>query len=88
MWPWYFAWGLSLLAACRGPQRSRLLALALAAVVFEVKPDGILGLPLHTAPAVLAGYLLLAGAAWLAVRASARKRAEQARPLSERGALL
>ena len=75
MWPWYFAWGLSLLAACRGPQRSRLLALALAAVVFEVKPDGIFALPVDTSPAVLAGYLLLAGALYAAARVSARRRA-------------
>ncbi len=91
-WPWYFAWGLSHLATCRGPQRSRLLALAIAAIVFEVKPDGILGLPLQAAPAVLAGYVLLAGAAWVAVRCSARRRAgaetEQVQPLSGRGALL
>ena len=63
-WPWYFSWGLVLLAACRGPQRSLALALALAGSAFLVKPGGILALPLGSAPAVLAVYALIAGAVW------------------------
>ena len=56
-WPWYFIWGLALIGALRAPQHSLALALAVAASVFVVKPNGILALPLQSAPAVLAGYL-------------------------------
>ena len=67
-WPWYFTWGLCILAGCRGPQRSGGLALAIAASVFLVKPNGILALPLGTAPVVVAIYAFVAGAAWYARR--------------------
>jgi alpha-1,6-mannosyltransferase len=67
-WPWYFTWGLVLIAGCRGPQRSIALALALVASAFLVKPNGILALPLPTAPAVVAVYALIGGAAWLSWR--------------------
>lgn len=63
-WPWYFSWGLVLLAACPGPQRSIAIALAAAVAVFLVKPNGILALPLDSAPAVLGVYILIAAAAW------------------------
>jgi hypothetical protein len=63
-WPWYFTWGLVLLAACPGPQRSVGLPVALVLAVFVVKPNGILALPLGSAPAVLAVYVLVAFAAW------------------------
>ncbi len=63
-WPWYFSWGLVLLAACRAPQRSPALAVALAVSAFAVKPGGILALPLGSAPVVLAVYALIAGTAW------------------------
>jgi alpha-1,6-mannosyltransferase len=63
-WPWYFTWGLVLLAALPGPQRSAGLAGALALSVFIVKPGGILALPLESAPVVLSVYALVAGAAW------------------------
>jgi hypothetical protein len=63
-WPWYFTWGLVLLAACPGPQRSAGLAVAVALSVFLVKPGGILALPLDTAPAVLALYAAIAAAIW------------------------
>jgi hypothetical protein len=63
-WPWYFTWGLVLLAAWPGPQRSAGLAVALALAVFLVKPNGILALPLGSAPAVLAVYAVVAFAAW------------------------
>jgi hypothetical protein len=59
-WPWYFSWGLVLVAALPGPQHSTGVALACAASVFLVKPDGILALPLHSAPAVVAVYALIA----------------------------
>jgi hypothetical protein len=63
-WPWYFIWGLALIGALRAPQHSLALALAVAASVFLVKPNGILALPLQSAPAVVAGYLLIAAAVW------------------------
>ncbi len=63
-WPWYFTWGLALIAALGGPQRSAALAVACVALVFAVKPDGILLLPLQSAPVVLAVYLLIAIAVW------------------------
>jgi alpha-1,6-mannosyltransferase len=63
-WPWYFAWGVVLVAACRGPQHSLGLALALAVSAFLVKPGGTLLLPLQTAPAVLVVYALAGAAVW------------------------
>jgi alpha-1,6-mannosyltransferase len=63
-WPWYFLWGLALLAALRAPQRSVGLALAICVSVFVVKPNGILALPLHTAPAVVVVYGLIGAAVW------------------------
>ncbi len=69
-WPWYFIWGLGLLAAVPAAQRSRALAVAVVASVFLVKPDGILLLPRSTAPAVLVVYLAVAAAAWLVHRRS------------------
>jgi hypothetical protein len=67
-WPWYFTWGLVLLAACPGPQHSLPLALGAVATAFLVKPNGILALPLHTAPAVIAVYALVAGIVWYSRR--------------------
>lgn len=63
-WPWYFSWGLVLIAALRGWQRSWALAAALAISAFLVKPSGVLAVPLGAAPAVLAVYLVIAGVAW------------------------
>jgi hypothetical protein len=63
-WPWYFTWGLVLVAALRGAQRSRALAAALVVSAFLVKPSGVLAVPLGAAPVVLAVYLVIAGVAW------------------------
>jgi hypothetical protein len=63
-WPWYFSWGLVLVAAIGGWQRSRAVAAALVISAFLVKPSGVLAVPLGAAPVVLAVYLLIAGAAW------------------------
>jgi hypothetical protein len=63
-WPWYFLWGLGLLCALRAPQRSLGLALAIVASVFVVKPNGILALPLQSAPAVMVAYALIGALAW------------------------
>lgn len=63
-WPWYFSWGLALVAALRGPQRSVALAVALALSALVVKPNGILALPLGSAPAVVVVYLVIGATAW------------------------
>jgi len=63
-WPWYFIWGLALITAVPGPQRSPGLAVALALSAFLVKPNGILELPLQSAPAVVVVYVVIAGVAW------------------------
>ena len=68
-WPWYFTWGLALLAAAPGPQRSPALAVALVAAVFVVKPNGILTLALDSAPAVVCVYVAIASALWYRSRA-------------------
>ncbi|MEO6859586.1 MAG: polyprenol phosphomannose-dependent alpha 1,6 mannosyltransferase MptB [Solirubrobacteraceae bacterium] len=67
-WPWYLSWGLVLLGACAGPQRSAALVLATVISVFLIKPNGILALPLPSAPAVMAIYLALAGLFWYSRR--------------------
>jgi hypothetical protein len=63
-WPWYLTWGLALLACCAFAQRSRALPAAIVLAAVVVKPNGILALPLHTAPIVLAVYAIAAGAVW------------------------
>ena len=63
-WPWYFTWGLVLLAGCPGWQRSVALATGAVVGVFLIKPNGILVLPVQSSPAVLAAYALLGWVAW------------------------
>ncbi len=63
-WPWYFSWGLALLAACPVPQRSLVLVAGSIVAVFLIKPNGILALPLPSAPVVMAVYALLAALYW------------------------
>lgn len=77
-WPWYFTWGLALLAGCPGPQRSFALALGAAIAVFLIKPNGILVLPVQSSPAVLGAYALLAVVAWQVRRTSRAGIADQA----------
>ncbi|MGH2896418.1 MAG: polyprenol phosphomannose-dependent alpha 1,6 mannosyltransferase MptB [Solirubrobacteraceae bacterium] len=72
-WPWYFIWGLALLAALRRPQRSVGLALAIAVSVFVVKPNGILALPLQSAPAVVIVYALIGAGVWQRSRRRRRR---------------
>ncbi|HWF73282.1 MAG TPA: polyprenol phosphomannose-dependent alpha 1,6 mannosyltransferase MptB [Solirubrobacteraceae bacterium] len=67
-WPWYLTWGLALIACCAFAQRSWTLALGVVIAALLVKPDGILALPLHTAPIVLAVYAIAAGVVWRARR--------------------
>ncbi|HEY5318026.1 MAG TPA: polyprenol phosphomannose-dependent alpha 1,6 mannosyltransferase MptB [Solirubrobacteraceae bacterium] len=63
-WPWYLTWGLALIACCAFAQRSRTPPAAIVLAVFLVKPNGILALPLNSAPIVLAAYVIAAGAVW------------------------
>ena len=77
-WPWYFLWGLALLAALRAPQRSLGLALAICVSVFVVKPNGILALPLHTAPVIVIVYALVGAAVWQQGRRRRRRPASPA----------
>ncbi len=78
MWPWYFTWGLVLLAGCPGFQRSVALATGAALAVFLIKPSGILILPVESSPAVLAAYALLGWVAWRSYRNAARPAAAHA----------
>jgi hypothetical protein len=79
-WPWYFTWGLVLLAATTRFQRNRAVPFALIAAAFLVKPNGILLLPLQSAPYVLLVYLLVAGAAWYGWRRRRSSSLAVARP--------
>jgi alpha-1,6-mannosyltransferase len=81
-WPWYFVWGLALLAALRAVQRSTALALAICVSVFVVKPNGILALPRHTAPAVVLVYVLIGAAVWQQGRRRRRRHPGRA-PVAE-----
>ena len=67
-WPWYFAWGLVLLAAASPTQASWLVAAALVAGAFLVKPDGILLLSRGSAPFVLGFYVVIGAVAWYTSR--------------------
>jgi hypothetical protein len=62
-WPWYFCWGLALLGTWPSVQRNRVLPACIAAAVLLVKPDGILVLPLKSAPVVVAFYAAVSAAA-------------------------
>lgn len=63
-WPWYLTWGLALVACCPVAANSRALPLAIVLAAFLVKPDGILALPLQSAPVVLAAYFIAIAIAW------------------------
>lgn len=76
-WPWYFTWGLVLLAGWPGYQRSAALATGAALAVFLIKPSGILALPVQSSPAVLAAYVLLAWVVWRSRRSALRREARR-----------
>lgn len=81
-WPWYFSWGVVLLAATPRTQHSLSLVGATVLAAFLVKPTGIFAIPLPRAPIVLVCYLLLGGAAVYASRRRRRGRvAERAEPI-------
>ncbi len=63
-WPWYLTWGLVLLAACDRVQASVAVAAVMVLGAFLVKPNGILILPLGTAPIVVGVYILAGAVAW------------------------
>jgi hypothetical protein len=63
-WPWYLTWGVVLLAATTPFQLSRAIPVALVAVAFLVKANGILVLPLGSAPIVVGVYVVIGCAAW------------------------
>jgi alpha-1,6-mannosyltransferase len=69
-WPWYLIWGLALLAACPGPQRSRAFPFALTVPVFLIKADGIALPPRPYSPLVVAVYAAIAAVAWQTWRRS------------------
>ncbi len=77
-WPWYFIWGLALLCSLRAPQHSTGLAIAIVVSVFVVKPNGILALPLQSAPAVVIVYALIGAAVWQRGRRRRRQRTSPA----------
>jgi alpha-1,6-mannosyltransferase len=74
MWPWYFSWGLVLLAAWAPTQASRVTVVAVLIASFLVKPNGVFMLPLGSSPFVAAAWLLLAVVAWSVWRRRARRR--------------
>jgi alpha-1,6-mannosyltransferase len=80
-WPWYLTWGLALLAACPEGQASRLLPLVMVLSPLVVKADGILAVPLHTAPVFVALYVAIA-VVWL-MRRRPTVTAPRLRPIAE-----
>ena len=67
-WPWYFIWGIALLAAAPGGPTYAWCIVLIVAGAFVVKPDGILAISLQDAPYVMLCYLLAALAGWYAWR--------------------
>ena len=71
-WPWYFTWGISLVATDSRLQRSWLLVAGVVIGSVVIKPDGILAFPYSTAPLFLLVYVSIALAIWLRRRRSKR----------------
>ena len=66
-WPWYFTWGLALLACRPAVQRSFWIPLAIVVPAFIISPNGQLALTLSLSPYILVLYLVLlsiAGRHW------------------------
>ena len=63
-WPWYFTWGLALLAAWPGVQRSRAVPIAVVVPAFIIIPTGQLALTLGLSPYMVAVYALLIAVGW------------------------
>jgi hypothetical protein len=58
-WPWYFTWGIALIACDPRLQRSTALVIGVVLGSLVIKPDGILALPYGSAPVVMALYLAI-----------------------------
>lgn len=58
-WPWYFTWGIALIASDPQYQRSALLIVGIVTGALVIKPDGILALPYSAAPYVALAYITL-----------------------------
>jgi hypothetical protein len=67
-WPWYFVWGIALLAAAPGRLTYIWCIVLIVAGAFVVKPGGNLALPLQSGPYVIASYALAALAGWYSWR--------------------
>jgi hypothetical protein len=68
-WPWYFTWGIALLASSPGIQFSRAITAGVVVSVFIVIPTGQLALTLGTSPIMIVLDLLIgASACWYAWR--------------------
>jgi alpha-1,6-mannosyltransferase len=91
-WPWYFVWGLALLAATPSSRlRLRWMVAFLIAAAFVVKPDGILAFSLQSSPYVMAFYAAVVAAAWCTWRRARQAGTDgdgtlTAAPLSQRRA--
>ncbi len=78
-WPWYFIWGIALVAAAPGTLTYFWCIVLILAGAFVVKPDGILAVPLQSAPWVMACYLVAIIAGWYGYRRWGRIRPEPPR---------
>ena len=89
-WPWYFVWGLALLAATPTTRTVIWSVVVIIVGAFLVKPNGQLAVPLQEAPWVMLIYLLAVLAAWYSFRRTARGRGRSdpipSRPGPEAGA--
>jgi alpha-1,6-mannosyltransferase len=67
-WPWYFIWGIALLAAAPGGLTYIWCAVVIVAGAFIVKPGGNVAVSLQSGPWVMACYALALLAGWYAWR--------------------
>jgi hypothetical protein len=87
-WPWYFTWGLALLACWPSVQRSQRIPLAVVVSAFIIMPTGQLALTLSLSPYMLVLYLVMfaiAGHRWWSRRGAVpRSRSGAASVLAHR----
>jgi hypothetical protein len=87
-WPWYFTWGLALLACWATVQRSLWVPIAIVVPAFMIIPNGQLALTLGLSPYMLLLYLALVAIAgrhwWARRRAMPRARSGAASVLAHR----
>lgn len=87
-WPWYFTWGLALLACWPTVQRSIWVPIAVVVPAFIIMPTGQLALTLSLSPYMLLLYLALAAIAcrhwWARRRSLPRGRSGAASVLAHR----